>query len=104
MVYKKFYGVEYYTDDNSDMYDSDRSSTFEIFATKKDADKFSKSLGKDLAYTFVADFNMKYVYKEEGSWNYDDNASLYKGLKVLVDKRSGYKPDTKQKIPSRSGF
>lgn len=68
------YGVEYSTEKDC--------STYEIFETYSKALSFANSNENSL-YIFKADFNNKFMYKENDSWNYDDNSNLYINFKTL---------------------
>ena len=71
---RKMYGVEYSTEQDC--------STYEIFETYSKALSFANSNDNSL-YMFKADFNNKFIYKEGGVWNYDDNSELYINLKMV---------------------
>ena len=70
----EMYGIEYGT--------SEDCSTYEIFETYSKALSFGNSNDNSL-YIFKADFNNKFIYKEDGVWNYDDNSELYTNLKMI---------------------
>jgi len=57
-------------------------STFEIFETIKEAYDFASTV--KYKESFIADFNMKYVYKEDKNWNYEDNSALYGYSKIIT--------------------
>jgi len=71
---KLMYGVEYRTEDYC--------STYEIFENYTKALSFANSNENSL-YMFKADFNTKFIYKELGSWNYEDNGELYTNLNMI---------------------
>lgn len=70
----EMYGIEYRT--------SEDCSTYEIFEKYEDALSFANSNENSL-YMFKADFNEKFIYKEDNYWNYNDNSELYSNLKMI---------------------
>jgi len=71
--YKLMVAVEYI--------DEPDHSTFEIFESIDEAFEFAKTV--KYKYSFIADFNLNYIWQEENSWNYDDNSELYNLRKEL---------------------
>lgn len=63
------YGVEHY-------YPSDNSSTYELFETLMEAEKFclKQNWTKDNypIFIFQAKFNRERIFLDDGQWNYDD--------------------------------
>lgn len=68
------YGIEYLTEGVD--------STFEIFTNYTEALMFANS-NENALYMFKADFNDKFIYKELGYWNYEDNSELYNNLETI---------------------
>lgn len=74
MVWKEFWGVEYYSCPD------DTYTTFEIFETKEKAlDFFNELQRENRAYElFTQKLNTDYIYYEDnGELNYEDNHNLY---------------------------
>jgi len=71
--YKLMVAVEYI--------DQPDHSTFDIFESMDEAFEFAKTV--KYKYSFIADFNLNYIWQEEDGWNYDDNTALYNWRKEL---------------------
>ncbi len=83
---KLMIAVDYYNTENTDPKDDDATTTYEIFESLEDAWKFAKENEKYFIRMWVADFNLDYIYKEEGSWNYEDTAYTYWESYTLFEK------------------
>ncbi len=73
--------VEYY-DEYISHDDDNNHLTFEIFETMSEAYNFAATVKYNTS--FVADFNTKHIFKEEGKWNYEDVSILYKYAKLII--------------------
>lgn len=78
--FKKMWAVEHaHTED-------DDHRTFDIFPSLALAQKFITELHSSYRplYIFVADFNKERIYRDAGSWNYDDFGDLFKNHEVIT--------------------
>lgn len=81
---KTMYGLEYKSYDGA--------CTFDIFENYKDAEKEAektKTLGYQYypLYIFKADFNLKRIYREENSWNYEDCSDTFDMENIKIIKK-----------------
>jgi hypothetical protein len=74
-TYRRLYGVEYRNEDDG--------STYEIFSTRAQAEAFATSV-QFPEHVFVAKFDSKSIWQEDGQWNYDDNASTRTDVQILT--------------------
>lgn len=80
METKELFGVEY----RSDMTDLEHS-TFEIFNTKDEALDFANTLSdKEKIELFSQNFNLDYVWEEDGKLQYDDCSELFEGERKTI--------------------
>jgi hypothetical protein len=76
-MYAVVYGGWFGTSGGEDV----NSETFELFGTLAEAKKFAtKNKGSEI---FSAELKRDRIFKEEGSWNYDDKSDLAKNIKSL---------------------
>lgn len=80
MKTKTMIAVEYFDEYVAEGDDSNHS-TMEIFEDIKGAYTFASTV--KYKGSFIADFNMRCVYKENGAWNYDDNSNLYYDVREI---------------------
>lgn len=73
--YRKMYAVDYGEEEGEE-----GMGTFEIFPSLKEAKKFQKKVNGKL---WEANFRKKDIFIEDGVWNYEDNAYLFKNRKNL---------------------
>lgn len=81
---KLIIAVETYTDYKySDEYSD--NTTFEIFESLKEAQTYiNHTLVEEKIHDiWIADFNTKYIFKENNGLNYSDNADLYKNKRSI---------------------
>lgn len=66
------------------MTDADMS-TYEIFETLEDANKFAYDGGIGCLYIFTANFDESSIYREpeDGAWNYEDHAVLFENHQLI---------------------